>query len=67
MLIVTGNLYSLKFTASTTIVVLYHYSFQLVLSQTGAKNLGVIKVMRSLRALRPLRSISLIGGLQVYI
>lgn len=41
--------------------------FQIVLSHTVNKNWGVIKVMRSLRALRPLRSISLIGGLQVVV
>jgi len=48
-------------------LILMFSHIQLVLSQTGAKDLGVIKVMRSLRALRPLRSVSLIGGLQVVV
>ena len=38
---------------------------QLILVKIGVDNLGVFKVLRSIRALRPLRSVSFIGGLQV--
>ena len=37
----------------------------MILMKFGSDNLGVFKVLRSIRALRPLRSVSFVGGLQV--
>lgn len=46
------------------VVVLIMSYAQLILVKIGVDNLGVFKVLRSIRALRPLRSVSFIGGLQ---
>lgn len=54
------------FNCFDTVVLVLSYS-QYILSRTGTDNLGVFKVLRSVRALRPLRSISFVGGLQVIV
>eukprot|EP00116_Pleurobrachia_bachei_P005873 sb/3466135/ len=48
------------------VVLILSYS-QIILVHTGSANLGVFKVLRSVRALRPLRSVSFVGGLQVIV
>ncbi|XP_063689112.1 cation channel sperm-associated protein 3-like isoform X8 [Bolinopsis microptera] len=47
-------------------VLVLSYS-QIVMVKAGSQNIGAFKVLRSVRALRPLRSVSFIGGLQVIV
>jgi len=54
------------FNCFDVIVLIMSYA-QLILVKAGVDNLGVFKVLRSIRALRPLRSVSFIGGLQVIV